>query len=96
MLGTEGSRLARVARVLRRIVGAPDYAAYLEHCRDRQHPPLAGGQHPARDAPIETSDVLDRSLRELEPPDQRRGLARRAVVLRARRLMMGRANASSR
>ncbi|PYO41415.1 MAG: hypothetical protein DMD29_05055 [Gemmatimonadetes bacterium] len=39
MLGTEGSRLARVARVLRRIVGAPDYAAYLEHCRDRQHPP---------------------------------------------------------
>jgi len=24
---------ARVARIVRRIIGAPDYAAYLEHCR---------------------------------------------------------------
>lgn len=26
-------------RVLRRIIGAPDYQAYLEHCRDAGHPP---------------------------------------------------------
>jgi uncharacterized short protein YbdD (DUF466 family) len=31
--------LTRVARVLRRIVGAPDYEAYLEHCRTAGHPP---------------------------------------------------------
>jgi len=30
---------ARVARVLRRIIGAPDYQAYLEHCRRAGHPP---------------------------------------------------------
>ena len=30
---------ARVARVLRRIIGAPDYGAYLEHCRTAGHPP---------------------------------------------------------
>ena len=29
----------RVARVLRRIIGAPDYAAYLEHCRVAGHEP---------------------------------------------------------
>jgi uncharacterized short protein YbdD (DUF466 family) len=29
----------RLARVLRRIVGAPDYGAYLEHCRVAGHPP---------------------------------------------------------
>ena len=29
----------RLARVLRRIVGAPDYAAYLEHCRLAGHAP---------------------------------------------------------
>ncbi len=48
MRGTEGGRavgrsgglLARIARVLRRIVGAPDYTAYLEHCHAAGHPPL--------------------------------------------------------
>jgi uncharacterized short protein YbdD (DUF466 family) len=29
----------RLARVLRRIIGAPDYAAYLDHCRAAGHPP---------------------------------------------------------
>jgi uncharacterized short protein YbdD (DUF466 family) len=29
----------RLARVLRRIVGAPDYEAYLEHCQGAGHPP---------------------------------------------------------
>jgi len=29
----------RPARVLRRIIGAPDYAAYLEHCRVAGHAP---------------------------------------------------------
>ncbi|HEY6061061.1 MAG TPA: YbdD/YjiX family protein [Gemmatimonadales bacterium] len=30
---------ARVARVVRRIIGAPDYGAYLAHCREAGHPP---------------------------------------------------------
>lgn len=30
---------ARIARVVRRIVGAPDYEAYLEHCRAAGHAP---------------------------------------------------------
>ena len=29
----------RIARVVRRIVGAPDYGAYLEHCRQAGHAP---------------------------------------------------------
>jgi uncharacterized short protein YbdD (DUF466 family) len=33
------SFLRRVQRVVRRIIGAPDYAAYLEHCREAGHPP---------------------------------------------------------
>ncbi len=40
--GTERERgpfLTRIARVVRRIVGAPDYAAYLEHCRVAGHVP---------------------------------------------------------
>jgi len=32
----------RVARVLRRIIGAPDYQAYLEHCRSAGHAPTLG------------------------------------------------------
>ena len=28
----------RIARVWRRIVGAPDYQAYVEHCRTAGHP----------------------------------------------------------
>ena len=39
MRKTEGGRFARVARVLRRIVGAPDYTAYLEHCQAAGHAP---------------------------------------------------------
>lgn len=30
----------RIARVVRRIIGAPDYGAYLDHCRLAGHPPL--------------------------------------------------------
>jgi uncharacterized short protein YbdD (DUF466 family) len=30
---------ARLARALRRIIGAPDYEAYLEHCRTAGHAP---------------------------------------------------------
>jgi uncharacterized short protein YbdD (DUF466 family) len=29
----------RVVRAMRRIIGAPDYDAYLEHCRTAGHPP---------------------------------------------------------
>ena len=29
----------RLARTVRRIIGAPDYEAYLEHCRNAGHPP---------------------------------------------------------
>lgn len=32
----------RVARVLRQIIGAPDYQAYLEHCRSAGHAPTLG------------------------------------------------------
>jgi len=32
----------RLARVLRRIIGAPDYEAYLEHCRAAGHAPTLG------------------------------------------------------
>ena len=47
MRGTEGGQadkrsggpLTRIARVLRRVIGAPDYAAYLEHCRQAGHSP---------------------------------------------------------
>jgi uncharacterized short protein YbdD (DUF466 family) len=31
--------LTRVARVARRVIGAPDYGMYLEHCRAAGHPP---------------------------------------------------------
>lgn len=31
--------LARCFRVIRQILGAPDYRAYLEHCRSAGHPP---------------------------------------------------------
>ena len=30
---------ARIARIMRRIIGAPDYGAYLEHCRVAGHAP---------------------------------------------------------
>ena len=29
----------RLARVVRRIIGAPDYEVYLEHCRVARHAP---------------------------------------------------------
>jgi uncharacterized short protein YbdD (DUF466 family) len=36
----EAETLARrIQRAFRRIIGAPDYAAYLEHCRTAGHPP---------------------------------------------------------
>jgi uncharacterized short protein YbdD (DUF466 family) len=31
--------IRRVLRVIRQIIGAPDYDAYLEHCRTAGHPP---------------------------------------------------------
>lgn len=36
--GTEGVA-GRLTRIVRRIIGAPDYDAYLEHCRAAGHPP---------------------------------------------------------
>jgi len=32
-------RFAAIGRVLRQILGAPDYDAYLDHCRTAGHPP---------------------------------------------------------
>ena len=40
------SRLRQLASVIRRVIGAPDYDAYLSHCR-RHHP---DGKPLARDA----------------------------------------------
>jgi uncharacterized short protein YbdD (DUF466 family) len=37
--GKREAALPRLTRVLRQIIGAPDYAAYLEHCRHAGHPP---------------------------------------------------------
>jgi len=34
--------LTCAARVVRRIIGAPDYEAYLEHCRAAGHAPTLG------------------------------------------------------
>ncbi len=31
--------IKRLLRALRRVIGAPDYEAYLEHCRAVGHPP---------------------------------------------------------
>ena len=39
-----GGRWLRFVRVLRRIVGAPDYDAYLEHCRTAGHAPRVSEQ----------------------------------------------------
>jgi len=33
-----GGQWLRIARIVRRIVGAPDYEAYVEHCRAVGHP----------------------------------------------------------
>ena len=44
-----GARLRRAAAIVRRIVGAPDYDAYLRHAREH-HPecePLTGGMRAA-------------------------------------------------
>ena len=30
----------RIVRVVRRLIGAPDYRAYLEHCQRAGHPAL--------------------------------------------------------
>jgi uncharacterized short protein YbdD (DUF466 family) len=36
--GRSGGRLSRIATVFRRVVGAPDYDAYVLHCRRAGHP----------------------------------------------------------
>ncbi|HKV69843.1 MAG TPA: CstA-like transporter-associated (seleno)protein [Gemmatimonadales bacterium] len=36
--------IERLLQALRRIVGAPDYEAYLDHCRRAGHPPLLDEQ----------------------------------------------------
>jgi uncharacterized short protein YbdD (DUF466 family) len=46
--------LAAISRVLRAIIGAPDYARYLEHMRTR-HPECA---------PLSESDFVARRLEE--------------------------------
>jgi uncharacterized short protein YbdD (DUF466 family) len=38
----------RLARVLRRIIGAPDYHVYLEHCRAVGHAPLGEREYVAQ------------------------------------------------
>ena len=38
-VGWTGGRWRRFVRVLRRVVGAPDYDLYLEHCRAAGHAP---------------------------------------------------------
>jgi len=35
-------RIGALLRAGRRILGAPDYAAYLEHCQRAGHPPRQG------------------------------------------------------
>ncbi len=35
----ETDGVQRLLRIVRRILGAPDYQAYLEHCRTAGHPP---------------------------------------------------------
>lgn len=38
--------MAKVPRVVRQIIGAPDYEAYLDHCRRASHRPrLSEGQY---------------------------------------------------
>jgi uncharacterized short protein YbdD (DUF466 family) len=34
-----GERRRTWRRIVRRLLGAPDYEAYLEHCREAGHPP---------------------------------------------------------
>ena len=36
-VGRPGGRWSRFAAVLRRVIGAPDYAVYLAHCRNAGH-----------------------------------------------------------
>jgi uncharacterized short protein YbdD (DUF466 family) len=33
------TRIAALRRIFRQVLGAPDYDAYLEHCRTAGHPP---------------------------------------------------------
>ena len=35
----EGGPRRALQRIIRRVIGAPDYEAYLEHCRSAGHPP---------------------------------------------------------
>ena len=38
---TDSGRWNRLVRALRRIIGAPDYEVYLDHCRAAGHPALS-------------------------------------------------------
>jgi len=46
--GKRETWLGCVARVSRRIFGAPDYRAYLEHCRAAGHAPLGEREYVAQ------------------------------------------------
>jgi uncharacterized short protein YbdD (DUF466 family) len=37
--GKREAALPRLSRIIRQLFGAPDYGAYLEHCRRAGHPP---------------------------------------------------------
>jgi uncharacterized short protein YbdD (DUF466 family) len=39
--GKREAALPRLSRIIRQLFGAPDYAAYLKHCRDAGHPALS-------------------------------------------------------
>lgn len=37
--GAAGGPRRALQRIIRRVIGAPDYEGYLEHCRAAGHPP---------------------------------------------------------
>jgi uncharacterized short protein YbdD (DUF466 family) len=41
-VGRSGGPWSRFTRILRRVIGAPDYHAYLEHCQATGHAPTLG------------------------------------------------------
>lgn len=49
MPAERGRRGRNWRRVLRRILGAPDYDTYLEHCREAGHPPRLTEQQYVRE-----------------------------------------------
>lgn len=54
--------LARIAATVRRIIGAPDYAAYVAHVR---------AQHPGREPMCERDFVNERLSARYEKPGSR-------------------------